>query len=326
MSNITTQSRIKTARKCWRRHWFKYVEKIARKLRAAPLFRGSILHEMSDARIDKKDPFKTVLTEYEKKYHGVVRANPEEYGLTFFEDIRRIFDGYERAYETEPLKYLYKEKIGKVEMPNGIELSYTVDAIVKDKNDRRWLLERKSHKNIPDDRSRFSDIQTVLYFWAWNTEHPKEQVDGIIWDYVRTKPPAIPETLKAGGLTQRKDIDTDWYTYVTELRRLGLDPRPYKETLDRLKARGSSSFFQRISLPSPTAPVVKSIVADAAETALEIKQRGDSNKTRNLSRECSWCEFFDLCHAELRGLDADFIRKTKYEERDPDERYAKEEE
>lgn len=315
-----SQSQIKVARRCMKKHHYKYIQHLAKKVRAAALFRGTILHEMIEARLTKKNPHK-VLDEYEKKYRQLFREEREEYGETFIEDIRRVFDGYERAYTSEPLKYLHIEKKGEVELPNGYTLKYIVDGIATDQNGRRWLVDRKSHKNIPEERDRFSDIQLVLYYWAWNIEHPKEKVDGVIWDYLRTKPPAIPEQLKKGELTQRANIDTDHYTYAMEIAKLQLDPRKYREILAKLKGRGSMDFFQRVSLPSPPGPLVKSVVADAADTAAYIEEYGDKIQTRNLTRDCSWCEFFDLCHAELRGLDASFIRKTKYEEKDPDERY-----
>lgn len=322
MSRIS-QSRIKVARRCWKKHHYKYQERIQRKSTAAPLFRGGLLHDMIEAWLGKKDPYK-VTREAAKKHASLFREQREEYGETFIDDIDRVFAGYERAYAAEPLKYTHVEKQGQVELPGGIMLSYMVDGIATDKNGRRWLVERKSHKNIPDDKVRLSDIQSVLYYYAWNKEHPKEAVDGIIWDYIRTKPPRIPETLKNGQLTVRKDIDTDFYTYSSELRRLQLDPKPYKEILERLKPRGSRDFFQRVPLPAPPKDVVKSIVADAVDTATQILEEGD-RQTRNLTKDCSWCEYFNLCHAELRGLDADFVRKTDYETRDPDERYKEEE-
>lgn len=315
-----SQSQIKSWRRCKRAHWYKYIQHLGKIVRAAPLLRGTILHKMIETKLQKGDPMK-VLAEHEKENRRALRENPEEYGETFIEDIRRIFQGYERAYRSDPYKVIHLEKKGEVELPNGYHLKYIVDAIVKDKNGRLWLLDRKSHKNIPDDKARFSDIQLVLYYWAWNLEHPKEQVDGIIWDYLRTKPPTIPEQLKNGELTRRKNLDTDYFTYATEVANKGLNPKDYEEILLDLKARGSRDFFERVPLPSPTKEVVKSIVEDAAETAEEIAELGEKAKARNLTRDCSWCEFFDLCHAELRGLDASFVRKTKYQERDPDARY-----
>lgn len=321
-----SQSQIKTMRRCGRKHHYKYVQGLSRKIRAQPLLRGTILHEMIEAGVTGNDPMK-VYRESKKKYEKLFREQREEYGETFMEDLLRVFQGWARATHQDKLKYEFIEKKGEVELPNGLGFKYIVDAIAVDENKRRWLIDRKTHKSIPDEKKRAADVQTVLYYWAWNLEHPKQPVDGVMWDYLRTKPPAIPEQLKSGELSQRQNIDTDYYTYSSEVLRLKLDPKPYKALLDKLKARGHVDFFQRITLPAPPKELLLSLVTDASITARYIIDHGKDDTTRNLTHNCCFdCEFFQLCQAELRGLDSKFVRAQQYEERDPDERYKDEEE
>lgn len=323
---MISQSQIKTMRRCQKKHDYKHNQRLSKKMKAAPLFRGTILHEMIQAKCTGKNPY-AVSQEYAAKYRKLFREQREEYGETFMEDIDRIFAGWDRATVGDGLKYEFIEERGSTELESGTELAFIVDAIAVDKNKRRWLIDRKTHKAIPEDKARASDIQLVLYFWAWNRENPKKKLDGIMWDYLRTKPPTIPEVLKNGQLTQRANIDTDFYTYAAEVTRLQLDPKLYRETLERLRGRGSMDFFERVTLPSPSAELIKSIVDDADETASFIESFGEEAKTRNLTRNCSFdCEFYNLCQAELRGLDSDFVRKTDYEEKDPNERYKDREE
>lgn len=319
-----SHSRLKIWRRCHKRHDYRYNQRLQKKTKAAPLLRGSILHEMLDARANntmakhKKSPY-SVSRKYEKKYRSLFREQQEEYGETFIEDIDRVFAGYERAYAKDPLTYEYSEVKEKIELVDDIELVYVIDKIATDSKDRRWLIDHKTHKIIPDEEARFSDLQLVLYYWAWNEQHPKEQLDGVMWDYLRTKPPAIPEVLKNGSLTQRQDIYTDHYTYAAEIARLKLDPRAYKDILTKLQARGSSNFFQRIKLPGPSEEMIESIIEDARESSVEIREYGEEAKSRNMTKDCRWdCDFYRLCHAEVRGLDADFVRKADYEERTDD--------
>ncbi len=81
---------------------------------------------------------------------------------------------------------------------------------------------------------------------------------------------------------------------------------------DILKPRGKMDFFQRVQLPSPHPTMVASVVQDAVATAVEIQKLGGVSKVRSMDRTCKSCEFFEICQAEFRGLDADFIRKTEY--------------
>ncbi len=311
-----SHSRIKIARRCWKKHEYRYIQRLAPKAKAPPLLRGTIIHEMIDAHVDGKDPFK-VSKGYAVKYKQMFREQREDYGDDFMPDIDRIFDNYKRTYAKDTLKYERSEEEFRVELPNGSDLVYVIDKIAIDPEGRRWIMDHKVPKNIPDEDARFSDIQLVLYYWAENKRRPKHPIDGVIWDYIRAKAPTIPEQLKNGGLSQAKSIATDYQTYMAELSRLRLDPTPYRGFLADLKRRGSKDFFERIRLPTPSKEMVKSVVADAAETADQIEIHGTEFKARNLTKDCRWdCEFFKLCHAELRGLDADFVRKTHFEVRD----------
>ena len=322
---VVSHSKIQTARRCMRKYNFKYIESIQPKKKAAPLFRGTILHEMVEARARNKDPY-VISRKYAREHRALFREEREMYGETFMEDIERIFAGYARAWGDEKLKYEYIEaEVNGVLPGTDVTMVGYIDKIVRDKNNRRWLMDHKSCKNIPEEAQRFSDLQLVQYYYLWNKQNPKELIDGIIWDYLRTKPPTVPETLKNGELTKRANIDTDFYTYSNELRRSNLDPRPYEDILFNLKKRGSMDFFQRISLPAPPKEMVKSVVQDAADTAEFIVAFGKTVKTRNMTKNCSFdCDYYRLCHAEVRGLDADFVRKADFEERKPDDRLAKE--
>lgn len=313
-------SRVKMWRRCHKQYDFKYRQNLARKRRAIPLIRGTILGEMLDARamphILKKDPYK-ILRKYEKQYAQLWVEEQEKYG-NVPEDMRRLFEGYERKYAHEELEYLgYEEFIG-INLVKDIRFIGYTDKRVEDPQGRRFLMDHKSHRVIPNDDQRFSDLQKVLYVWGWNEMNPSKTVTGFIWDYIRTKPPTIPEQLKNGGLSQRKDADTDYWTYLGELKRLKLDIKPYMEYLAMLKKKPDTRYI-RVTLPNPPKKMIENIISDLKETAIEMHT--SKSKDRNMTRMCaSDCDFYNLCHAEVRGLDADYVRKNEYEERQPDER------
>lgn len=319
----TSWSRIKLARRCWAAHDYKYNQRLRRKKKAAPLLRGEIFHKMLDARAEvtfssRAKPPHIILGEYQETYRKLFLAEQEMYGATFIEDIARVYDGYDRQWQGDRLEYEGSEDFVAVNITPDIRFIGYLDKRVVDKDGRRWLMEHKSHRYIPNEEARFSDLQTVLYVWAWNQQYPKRAIEGIIWDYLRTKPPTIPEALKSGQLSQAKNIDTDYYTYVMAIRANNLNPRQYRETLDRLKSQGQEKFYQRIRLPNPSKAMVESVVKDARDTAVMIESLGKTVKTRNMTKDCaSQCEYYRICQAELRGLDANFVRKADYEEKEP---------
>lgn len=323
-------SRVKTWRRCHKQHDYKYNQSLQRKRRSIPMLRGSIIGEMLDARASEKSPAGkikspiAVLRRYAKEYAKMFLEEREKWG-NIPEDVRRLFEGYERKYATETLKYLGIEEFIAIDLGKDIRFIGYTDKRVEDKNGLAFLMDHKTHKVIPNDDQRFSDLQNVFYIYAWNETNQTRPVQGFIWDYIRTKPPTIPEQLKNSELTQRANIDTDYWTYLAEIRRLKLDPKPYAETLARLKKQADRTYV-RVQLPNPSKKMLDLIVSDLKETANQIHGGKSNAKDRNMTRMCpSDCDFYQLCSAEVRGLDAAFIKKTEYEEREPDEHQEVEE-
>lgn len=48
-------------------------------------------------------------------------------------------------------------------------------------------------------------------------------------------------------------------------------------------------------------------------TCGDILYQGEKNKTKNLTRDCSWCEYRDICLAELSGGDREYVISEKFE-------------
>jgi hypothetical protein len=279
------------------------------------MLRGNIIGEMLDARAiksmgGKMDPM-AVLEKYRKKYRVLMAEEREMYG-DIIGDIKRIFEGYERKYATDPWRYLKVEHPVTIDLIKDVRYIGYIDKVVEDKEGRKWLADHKAYRYIPNDDDRYSDLQNVFYVWAWGVQHPGEPITGFVWDYLRTKPPTIPETLKKGGLSIAKNIDTDHYTYLDAIKANNLDPKDYKETLDRLKGE-NSKFFKRAYMPHPEKEMIDQIVQEAKDTAVEIKNLGKRLADRNMTRDCAkGCQFYHLCQTELRGIDSEFIRTTEY--------------
>lgn len=317
-------SRVRTWRRCHKQHEFKYHQRLSRKRRAVPLLRGTILGEMLDARampIIKKDPYK-ILNRYTKQYAQLWHEEKEKYG-DVPGDMLRLFQGYERKYANENFEYLGYEEFVALDLIKDIRFIGYIDKRIQDSSGRMFLMDHKSHKILPNDDQRFSDLQKVMYVWAWNETNSTRQVTGFIWDYIRTKAPSIPEVLKSGELSQRKDIDSDYWTYLAELKKHKLDIKPYLEFLSMLKKKQDTRYV-RVTLPNPPKKMIENIVADLKATAIEIHT--SKSKDRNMTRMCAFdCDFYSLCQAEVRGLDADYVRKNEYEEKEPNEHEEAEE-
>jgi hypothetical protein len=308
-------SKVKAWRSCNKRYEFSVIRNLQAKRKPAAMFRGTILHEMLEARDNGKSAG-DVFNDYNEKYWRLFETEREFYGENFMEDIWRIYRGYVRTYKDNDWRVQATEGEVRTQLTPKIEFEGHYDLRVQTgggKNWRQWLVDRKSHRVIPTAEERFSNVQLLLYAEAWNREN-REKVGGIIWDYIRTKAPTIPEVLKSGALTRRKDIDTDVHTYRKAIRDNDLDEDAYSLVLRDIEQRSVDKFYQRVPLPIPSKEMTKIVVDEFTQTAEMM--RTAKHFPRNATYRCHSCEFYSLCSAELAGVNAKFVERNQYEQRE----------
>lgn len=317
-------SEINLYRRCPKAHDYRYRQRIQRKRPIIPMLVGKILHEMLDAhvitkRFDNvsKDAW-DILEKYAQKYRTFFEEEREEYG-DIPGNCERLFESYLRWYKDDDLTYEESEAFVATDLTGGkknnIRFIGYIDKVAVDGPGRRWLMDHKFNKTIPDADHRFHELQLILYIWAWNRWNADKPADGICWDYVRTTPPTLPTILKSGGLSQKASLRCDRYTYEQMLKREKLDPKPYAKYLKHLE-RNDSMFFERVFLPAPKAAQIAQVVEDFRTTALTIKHM-NGIAPRHMSKfNCQGCEFLKLCEADVRGLDVNFVQKAHYKPRE----------
>lgn len=312
-----SNSSIKTWRKCKKEYYYKYILKLERKAAPAPLFKGSLIHEILEERINGRswkrrmnkalDEFE-LLFEEEKTMYGdlptelpIIMNGYDDYykndGLTYFE-----LDGKKAEFD------IYVPLDGKPLEESLLIYTGKIDAIAIDQSKRTWLMDHKSFSALPDENFRFTNQQMLLYAWAMEKMGLPIPA-GVIWDYIRTKVPSKPELLKKGGMTKKK-LDTTYKVYYDALIEAGLDPEEYADYLQGLEGR-ESNFYRRIYLPINKS-MIKPVVDDLIETAKEIQYMTGLLHARSLDRHCTYCSFKMVCQSDLQGLDSEFILKSYF--------------
>lgn len=320
MKPITvSHSKIKVWRKCRRLYHYKYVERLQRKTKGRPLMFGSMIHDALELKLAGKSPA-PVYREADKELKKMFREERIALGVDgIVGEAEQVVNFYCDYYKNDGLKYLGVEFEFAVEVIPGVILEGFIDAIVQDERGDVWILERKTCKNIPEEKTRQSDVQTVVYRYV--IPHlkirqgrklvPIPEVRGIIWDYVRSKVPTKPEVLKNGSISKNRNIDTIPAVYLAAVKEAGLDPKDYKEFLDNLKG-AEVNFLRRIKLPF-SKTLVNEVMEDFKESTTELASLHGKTRARNLGRDCSWCEFYNLCQTDLRGGDREGLLKHDYE-------------
>lgn len=318
-----SQSLINTWRRCQRQYYYKAELKLQKKIKSRPLKFGGIIHKLIESEVKGED-FKDELKKIDKQNQRLFREEREYYG-NIVSDIDYIMSAYKKFWAKEPLIYLPKD--GKpcelpfeIEIAKGIIFKGTLDGVVRSKK-MRWLLEHKTHKFFPSVDHRWRNLQSCAYIrviemlgW-WSGK-----VEGVCWDYIRSKPPTRPQLTKTGKLSER-EIDSLPEVVKDAIKGYGLDPSQFKALIQDQENR-LPNWFQRVY--TPTKPkVIDQVFNDLVITAKEIERSQDNKKERprEINQHCEWCEFEALCRASLQGLDESFIREHDYEASD----YFKEE-
>lgn len=321
---VVHQSHIKTWRRCKRQYWYGYLLNLERRRRSYPLMRGTAVHDMIERHAKGHDPW-PALDELRKKYAKLWEEEREYYGDPVAE-ITSIMRGYFSWYKKDPLTPIpltpggdLAEHEFEVRLTPSILMRGKIDMLARDGMKRQWLVDHKTHKQLPTGDIKYSDIQSAIYVWAAREINPKLKIDGVAWNYIRWKAPSVPLMLtgrKTGGKMSRKACDTTWAVYRQALLDNGLDPADYADMEEKLDGR-EADFFVRQYLPV-NETILENLLEESRTTAREMKRKAGHDRTRTIDKHCQWCEYYNLCQAELKGLDADFIRKHDFQEKKKD--------
>lgn len=313
-----SNSRLKTYRRCPNQYRYKYVLKLKPKRRSRPLEMGTWMHTLLMVHADGESWGRKHL-ELTKQYYKLWEEEREELG-DLPNDCARLMRSYLRNYRGDEQRYrvIDTELDEVVTLPNGVGLQIIIDKVMEDLVDGGlWIVDYKSRKKFADATSMMIDPQLTLYFIGLEILG-YHNIRGAMYDEFRTKAPTIPQQLKSGALSKRKDIDTDVYTYMSEIRRLELNPAHYSDILQHIARNQKDRFFRRTPLPKDP-PLTRTVVREAMETSQEIVNAEARNRfPRTFDNSCSWgCDYKDLCITELYGGNPIPIIKMNFTRRLP---------
>lgn len=310
-----SHSKAKTGRRCLKAYQYRYIHKLRKRVKSRALIVGTLVHSCLENYF-RSGSYTGVIREWKEKEFNKMFKEEQALHSDIIPLVKTLIRGYISNWHELGMEMLWVEKDFEVEIAPGIWLIGKIDGRSVDSKKRQWLVEHKTCKKMPGEEVRLYDTQVLTYSSVLPMLGEKP-VTGVMWDYVRTKLPAKPELLKSGALSTRKNIDTTPEVYLREIRRHGLDPIGYEEILKDLRAK-RDAFYRQVFLPMKPA-MAQGVVMDLVMTAQllqELEKRyyedGLDCFARNISRDCSWCDYATLCHAELRGDDTTYIMKHDY--------------
>lgn len=312
-----SQSKIKLWRKCRQAYDYKYVQKLRPKVKSRPLQFGSIVHKMLEAHADGDDPFETLdLMKLPKMFDEELELYKD-----MLQDIRYLMTDYFSYYRGADLVYLRLNKKNsehefEIELEPGIVITGKIDAFAKQQRKKlRWLVEHKTFKRAPSEDHRWRNIQSAVYLTV-NDLLGFPFCDGVCWDYLNNKPLSKPKVLKNGSLSKAKIVTLP--SVVRDfMKKNNLSTTHYKSFIEQVEQSVPDHFFRVYS------PVSKSVrdkvFNDFLKTARDIAEHHGEDNTKCIDLHCDYCEYEDICRAELQNLDVDYVIKRGYTHADEDE-------
>jgi hypothetical protein len=320
-------SQVNTRRRCEKKWAYKYKDRLQPKRRGRALHIGNWLHRCLET-FYLEDDWKIGHQEYLDEWNKLF---PEEQEMLSKKtarakswtplpvQIERIMRSYIWYWKRDGWKIIAVEEEFEVAIGsfvyNGIKVTVyangRIDLIVSDEEDLNWVVDHKSTGNIPDPGA-FHAMNPQLILYPVGIKRAQQiKAAGVIFNYISSKAPSVPQLTKKTGQISRRRVKTDFPTYRRFLKENGYDPADFEEILRPLKKR--SPFLKRYKLPREK-HVTETILRDLVAGARDIYE--SQRKTfhqRNIMKDCaSFCEFHDLCRGELNGADMSHMRKTMF--------------
>lgn len=289
---------------------------LQKKKRKRPLVFGSIVHNVIEADFEGQD-WKKVLKKIDLDEGKMFRREREMYG-DLIQDIKDIMVDYFDYWESsvKPIKHggRSSEHEFRIELEDGIWFTGKIDAVVRSKG-MRWLMEHKTFSRMPSEDERWRSVQAAVYFRAME-EMGFKPMDGILWDYVNSKPCNVPGELTPTGKLSTRRIDSLPSRVRRWIKEEKVDPKS-KEAKKMLADAKENRRNRFLRIYSPIKPrIVDNIWDDFVDTAKEIADNFGTKKDQNIERHCSWCDYQPLCKAEATGADLDWLLEREYQTED----------
>lgn len=203
-----------------------------------------------------------------------------------------------------------------------------VDAVLRERaTGQVWCVDYKFRSRLAsEDDERFS-LQRAVYARACR-DLGVPVTGTLTWQRLR-RCEAVPKLLKDGTMSRAKVMCT-WPRYREALIEAGLDPADYAEMEGKLAGVEMSREIREVRSDEMLERVWAQVVVP---TALEV---GHDREVTSMGMplacvpaldpmRCRLCPYAELCQAELRGYDADFVRaegftRAEWAEIRPEER------
>lgn len=297
-------------------HYLSYVKKLTPKKPARPLYFGSDFHKLLELRGDRKG-LNQAIKEMREAYYDMPPKFQEELGENYIEDLKTIFVDYSKIYKNSPLPDVteqpFEVRIGTfreepVYFIGVLDGLYHIDG-------KTVIEEHKTFSRKPDRNTLVMNTQKCLYAKAVQKIYGELPAQ-VMWDYIKSTPAKEPVWLeKSQKLSLAKSENITPFSWERACKRHGIT---YENVIEQGRSQyegNIQNFFFRLTLDY-IPEMVEKVWKDFLYIAKEICRNGETNKTMNITKDCSWCSFQPICYTMMTGGDVDYVIEKDYKEKE----------
>ena len=308
-------SRVASYMSCPYAHYLGYELGVRSAKPERPLYFGTDFHKLLENRHDKK-ALKKAKKEIQDTYYEIPPQWQTDLGPDYLEELFSIFSDYCDIY-----KDAQKPSITEREFLIPMFTHKGEPYVFKGKIDELYLRKRDGEKYIkvgehktfnrrPDSNVLVMNIQKNLYAKAVQFLYgilPRT----VIWDYIHSKPAIQPIWLeKSNRFSMTKSNLITPYSWLRACKQRGITDEAILQQAEEFRGNVPAYFFRVEQDFDPR--MVEDTWSGFMFQAQLIARYGAKNKTKNMTRNCSWCSYRDICYTELTGGNMDHLLERNY--------------
>lgn len=311
MATRISYSRFSTYLRCPYAHHLRYNEHISSKSPCRPLHFGSDFHKLLEVRTSKAK----VKKEWQRmrdEFYEMPANWQSELGENYPEDLKTIFQDYLTQWKGSPLPTATEQSF-EIKVDKDILFIGVIDELYQD-SEGYDIGEHKTFSVAPNMNTLVMNTQKCLYCKASQLllgELPRK----VKWDYIKSSPAKYPIWLeKSGRFSTAASKDITVRSWLRACKEKGIkDPDILKQ--GEMYKGNETNFFFRVE-QDVYPEMVEDIYSGFLYTCKDIVKNGHVNKTKNVTKDCSWCEYRDICMAEFSNGDRDYVISEAYERKE----------
>ena len=311
-------SRVASYMSCPYAHYLGYELGVRSAKPQRPLYFGTDFHKLLEVRNDEK-ALSEAKEAIKDTYYEIPPQWQSELGPDYLEELFSIFSDYCDIYRDAPIPsiteqefelpmfefrgepYLFKGKIDEVYKRKS---SATGEKFLK-------VGEHKTFNRRPDNNTLVMNIQKNLYAKAVHILYgilPKS----VIWDYIHSKPAPQPIWLeRSKRFSEAKSQQITPYSWLRACKEHSITDKKVLARAEEFRGNVPAFFFRVEQEYDPI--MVEETWRGFKFQAHLIAKYGHKNKTKNMTRNCSFCQYRDICYTQLTGGNLDHLMERSYE-------------